>query len=109
MAINVVSVQYIGGFNVPDMILLTQCYCHWGTRLKVMKRFFVFVLRVLFVCVCVVILFVLDVRVVDVVFCYQPGLHRRKVTQEEGHTGGSHRISHPPSFRGACLNCLRKI
>ena len=35
---------------------------------------------------------------------YQPGSHRRKVTQEEGHTGGrSHRISHPPSFCGACL------
>ena len=26
------------------------------------------------------------------------------VTQEEGHTGGRlHRISHPPSFCGACL------
>ena len=31
------------------------------------------------------------------------------VTQEEGHTGGrSHRISHPPSFCGACLNFSRE-
>ena len=39
---------------------------------------------------------------------YQPGSHRRKVTQEEGHTGGrSHRIS-PPSFCGACLDFYRE-
>ena len=25
-----------------------------------------------------------------------------------GHTGGSHRISHPPSFCGACLNFSRE-
>ena len=37
MAINV-SVQYNGGF-LPDIILLTQCYYHWGTRLNAMKRF----------------------------------------------------------------------
>ncbi|CAM9319032.1 unnamed protein product, partial [Ascophyllum nodosum] len=31
------------------------------------------------------------------------------VTQEEGHTGGrSHRISHPPSFCGACLSFSRE-
>ena len=31
------------------------------------------------------------------------------VTQEEGHTRGrSHRISHPPSFCGACLNFSRE-
>ena len=40
---------------------------------------------------------------------YQPGSHRRKVTQAEGHTGGrSHRISHPPSFCGACLSFSRE-
>ena len=32
MAINV-SVQYNGGL-LPDMMLLTQCYYHRGTRLK---------------------------------------------------------------------------
>ena len=37
MAINV-SVQYDGGF-LPDIILLTQCYYHRGTRLNAMKRF----------------------------------------------------------------------
>ena len=37
MAINV-SVQYDGGL-LPDIILLTQCYCHRGTRLNAMKRF----------------------------------------------------------------------
>ena len=37
MAINV-SVQYNGGI-LPDIILLTQCYHHRGTRLNAMKRF----------------------------------------------------------------------
>ena len=37
MAINV-SVQYNGGL-LPDIILLTQCYFHRGTRLYAMKRF----------------------------------------------------------------------
>ena len=37
MAINV-SVQYNGGL-LPDIILLTQCYYHRGTRLIAMKRF----------------------------------------------------------------------
>ena len=40
MAINV-SVQYDGGF-LPDIILLTQCYYHRGTRLNAMKRFCTF-------------------------------------------------------------------
>ena len=37
MAINV-RVQYNGGL-LPDIILLTQCYHHRGTRLNAMKRF----------------------------------------------------------------------
>ena len=37
MAINV-SVKYNGGL-FPDIILLTQCYYHRGTRLNAMKRF----------------------------------------------------------------------
>ena len=38
MAINI-SVQYNGGL-LPDIILLTQCYYHRGTRLNAsMKRF----------------------------------------------------------------------
>ena len=37
MAINV-SVQYNGGL-LPDIILLTQCYSHRGTRLNATKRF----------------------------------------------------------------------
>ena len=43
MAINV-SVQYNGGL-LPDMILLTQCYYHRGTRLNAMKRFCICSLR----------------------------------------------------------------
>ena len=35
MVINV-SVQYSGGF-LPDIILLTQGYYHWGTRLNTME------------------------------------------------------------------------
>ena len=34
----IVSVQYNGGL-FPDIILLTQCNFHRGTRLNVMKRF----------------------------------------------------------------------
>ena len=37
MAINV-NVQYNGGL-LPDIILLTHCYFHRGTRLNAMKRF----------------------------------------------------------------------
>ena len=37
MAINV-NVQYNGGL-LPDMILLTQCYYHRGTRINAMKRY----------------------------------------------------------------------
>ena len=33
--INIISVQYNGGF-LPDIILLTQGYYHWGTRLNTM-------------------------------------------------------------------------
>ena len=40
MAINV-SVQYNRGL-LPDIILLTQCYYHRGTRLNVMKRFCIY-------------------------------------------------------------------
>ena len=40
MASNV-SVQYNGGF-LPDIILLTQCYYHRGTRLNTMERFCIF-------------------------------------------------------------------
>ena len=35
MVINISSVQYNGGF-LPDIILLTQGYDHWGTRLNTM-------------------------------------------------------------------------
>ena len=31
MVINIISVHYNGGF-LPDIILLTQGYYHWGTR-----------------------------------------------------------------------------
>ena len=43
----IVSVEYNGGF-LPDMILLTQCYYHRGTRLNAIKRFFVFAVVVLY-------------------------------------------------------------
>ena len=46
------------------------------------------------VCVCVFFLFILDIKFVG--------------RTSRGHTGGrSHRISHPPSFCGACLNFSR--
>ena len=37
MAINI-SVQYNGGL-LPEIIMLTQCYYHRGTRSNTMKRF----------------------------------------------------------------------
>ena len=37
MAVSVI-VQYNGGL-LPDIIMLTQCYCHRGTRLNTIKRF----------------------------------------------------------------------
>ena len=40
MASNI-SVQYNGGF-LPDIILLTQCYYHRGTRFNAIKRFCIF-------------------------------------------------------------------
>ena len=42
MAINI-SVHYNGGL-LPDIILLTQCYYHRGTRLNAMKRFCICIL-----------------------------------------------------------------
>ena len=41
MATNNVSVQYNGGL-LPDIILLTQCYYHRGTRLNAMKSLFLY-------------------------------------------------------------------
>ena len=47
------------------------------------------------VCVCVFFPFILDIKFVG--------------RTSRGHTGGkSHRISHPPSFCGACLNSSRE-
>ena len=47
------------------------------------------------VCVCVFFPFILDIKFVG--------------RTSRGHTGGrSHRISHPPSFGGACLNFSRE-
>ena len=43
MAIDV-TIQHNGGF-LPDIILLTQCYYHRGTRLNVMKGFCICSLR----------------------------------------------------------------
>ena len=46
------------------------------------------------VCVCVFFPFILDIKFVG--------------RTSRGHTGGSHRIFHPPSFCGACLNFSRE-
>ena len=49
------------------------------------------VIRNLLVCVCVFFPFILDIKFVG--------------RTSRGHTGGrSHKIFHPPSFCGACLN-----
>ena len=38
------GVKFYGGF-LPDIVLLTQCYYHRGTRLNAMKRFCIFSYR----------------------------------------------------------------
>ena len=51
--------------------------------------------RLPYMCVCVFFPFILDIKFVG--------------RTSRGHTGGrSHRISHPPSFCGACLNFSRE-
>ena len=45
MVINV-SVQYNGGL-LPDIILLTQGYYHWGTRLNTMQWLCIYSLSIL--------------------------------------------------------------
>ena len=79
-----ISVQYNGGL-LPDIILLTQGYDQWGTRLNAMYV----------VCVCVFFPSILDIKFVG--------------RTSRGHTGGrSHRIFNPPSFCGACLDFCRE-
>ena len=57
--------------------------------------FWYFILYEGYVCVCVFFPFILDIKFVG--------------RTSRGHTGGwSHRISHPPSFCGACLNFSRE-
>ena len=58
-------------------------------------RTFVCLVLCVCVCVCVFFPFILDIKFVG--------------RTSRGHTGGrSHRISHPPSFCGACLNFSRE-
>ena len=83
---NVSSVPYNGGL-LPDIILLTQCYYHRGTRLNAMN-----------VCVCV--------------FSSHPFWTSSSldvpagVTQEEGHTGFLIRL---PSAVRALIFVARRI
>ena len=44
MVIDLVNAQYNGGL-LPDIILLTQCYYHRGTRLNATKKFCICSLR----------------------------------------------------------------
>ena len=69
------------------------------------------------ICVCVFFPFILDIKfsVCMCVFSSHSFWTSSSldvpagVTQEEGHTGGrSHRMSHPPSFCGACLHFSRE-
>ena len=82
-----ISVQYNGGL-LPDVILLTPFKYH-----------------VVCVCVCVCVCVLSSYS-----FWTSSSLDvPTGVTQEGGHTGGgSHRISHPPSFCSACLNFSRE-
>ena len=49
------------------------------------------------------------VQVVCVCVCFLPIHSGHQWTNQPGHTGGrSHRIYHPPSFCGACLNFSRE-
>ena len=68
----------------PIVMLYTCINHHAGTRNKTKTK------NVVCVCVCVFFPFILDIKFVG--------------RTSRGHTRGrSHRISHPPSFYGACL------
>ena len=80
MAINnVSSVQHNNGGFLPDIILLTQCHYHRGTRL-IRPSFMGIVFGVYRNCVCVCFLPIHSGH--QVCWTYQPGSHRRKVTQD---------------------------
>ena len=68
---------------------------HVGSDLKPPVPEVKFTLVCVCVCVCVFFPFILDIKFVG--------------CTSRGHTGGrSHRIFHPPSFCGACLNFSRE-
>ena len=55
-----ISVQYNGGL-LPDIILLTQCYFHRGTRLNAMKRFCIYSLcNILLLLPCVMVYYIVS-------------------------------------------------
>ena len=66
-----------------------------GTNVVILVGIEVELLLLLLCCVCVFFPFILDIKFVG--------------RTSRGHTGGrSHRISHPPSFCGACLHFSRE-
>ena len=74
--------------SINIMALIIMLYCSWHCTC---------IQQYTTVCVCVCVLFpsILDIKFVG--------------RTSRGHTGGrSHRISHPPSFCGACLNFSRE-
>ena len=78
------STDHVQGWQPPYPVDAYSCYISCVTN---MKAFSVFV--------CVFFPFILDIKFVG--------------RTSRGHTGGrSHRISHPPSFCGACLSFSRE-
>ena len=96
------------------VILVILCHSHWSSRGGI-NDVCVCVLNCTFyatcVCVCVCIkLHILCHLCVCVCFFFPFILDMKFVGRtSRGHTGGrSHRISHPPSFCGACRNFSRE-
>ena len=69
MVINIISVQYNGGF-LPDIILLTQGYYHRGTRLNAMKRICIYSLcSSILLLSCVMVYYIVSVLILLFFWC----------------------------------------
>ena len=80
------------------VILVILCHSRWSSQARGDQWYLLrkpLIKRDRGECVCVFFPFILDIKFVG--------------RTSRGHTGGSsHRISHPPSFCGACLNFSRE-
>ena len=69
MVINTISVQYNGEF-LPDIILLTQGYYHWGTSLNTMQWLYIYSLcNSILLLPCVMVYYIVSVLFLMFFWC----------------------------------------